>query len=264
MFFIASKVLWFFTAPVNLLLATAFAGAAMSAGRHARAGRSIALFAAGLLIVVGIAPIGAWLIEPLEDRFPTAPAEMAAPYGIIVLGGAIDDRLGRARHQVILDEGAARLTESVALSRRFPQARLVYTGGSNSLTESDTSEAHDAGALFLALGVDPGRITLEDRSRNTDENARFTRDLVHPEPSQVWLLVTSAYHMPRSMGLFRKAGFNVVAYPVDYRSAGSFGDWRLSNETWRGLRLLDVAVHEWVGLAAYYASGKIDTLFPGP
>jgi uncharacterized SAM-binding protein YcdF (DUF218 family) len=264
MFFIASKVLWFFTAPVNLLLAVAFAGAALTVGRHARAGRTTAVVAIGLLILTGISPIGAWLITPLEDRFPPAPAEMAAPYGIIVLGGAIDDRLGRIRHQVILDDGAARLTEAVALSRRFPQARLVYTGGSNSLTESETTEAHDAGALFVALGVDLARITLEDRSRNTDENARFTRDLVHPEPSQVWLLVTSAYHMPRSMGLFRKAGFNVVAYPVDYRSEGNFRDWRLSNEVWRGLRLLDVAAHEWVGLVAYYASGKIDTLFPGP
>lgn len=264
MFFIASKVLWFFTAPVNLLLAAALAGAAISAGRHARAGRRIAIASTALLILIGILPVGALLIAPLEDRFPPPDAAMAPPYGIIVLGGAIDDQLGRIRHQVILDEGATRLTEAVALSRRFPQARVVYTGGSNSLSDSQTTEAHDGGLLLTALGVDPDRILLEDRSRNTDENARFTRDLVHPESSQVWLLVTSAYHMPRSMGLFRKAGFNVVAYPVDYRSPGGAGGWRLSNEAWRGLRLLDVALHEWVGLVAYYASGKIDALFPGP
>jgi uncharacterized SAM-binding protein YcdF (DUF218 family) len=156
------------------------------------------------------------------------------------------------------------LTEAVALARRFPQARLVYTGGSNALSDSETTEAHDAGALLAALGVDPNRITLEDRSRNTDENARFTRDLVRPEPAQTWLLVTSAYHMPRSMGLFRKAGFNVVADPVDYHSEGGFRDWRFSNEVWRGLRLFEVAAHEWAGLAAYYASGRTDTLFPGP
>jgi uncharacterized SAM-binding protein YcdF (DUF218 family) len=264
MFFIASKVLWFFTAPVNVLLAIGLVGAAMSRGRNGRAARASAIAAISLSLVIGVAPLGAWLIAPLEDRFPPPPADMAAPYGIIVLGGAIDDRLGRVRHQVILGVGAARLTEAVALSRRFPQARVVYTGGSNALTESDTTEAHDAGALLVALGVDQNRITLEDRSRNTDENARFTRDIVHPQASQVWLLVTSAYHMPRSMGLFRKAGFNVVAYPVDYQSEGGFRDWRLSNEVWRGLRLFDVAAHEWVGLAAYYASGKIDALFPAP
>ncbi len=264
MFFIASKVLWFFAAPVNLLLLAALIGAALAGGRFSRAGRRIALLAIVLLLAIGILPLGAWLIEPLEDRFPPPPEEMPAPYGIIVLGGAIDDELGRARNQVSLQEGAARLTEAVALARRYPQARIVYTGGSNSLTHADSTEARDAGKLLAALGVDPARIQLEDRSRNTDENARFTSDQVHPEASQAWLLVTSAWHMPRAMGLFRKAGFNVVAYPVDYRSQGGPGDWRLNGETTRGLGLFDLAVHEWIGLAAYRARGKIDALFPAP
>jgi uncharacterized SAM-binding protein YcdF (DUF218 family) len=264
MFFVTSKVLWFFAAPINVLLAIALIGAILSRGRYGRAGRRIAVVAVGLLLLAGVPPAGDWLIEPLEDRFPAAPADLAAPYGIIVLGGAIDPELGEARHQVILADGAARLTEAVALSRRFPQARLVYTGGSNSLTASDYTEAADAAKLMSALGVDPARIELEKRSRNTDENARFTRDLVHPEASQVWLLVTSAYHMPRAMGLFRKAGFNVMAYPVDYRSHGGAGDWRLNHEASRGLREFEIAVHEWAGLAAYRASGKIDALFPAP
>lgn len=264
MFFVASKVLWFLAAPVNLLLVTAFIGAVMCGGRFSRAGQRMAMLAILLLLAIGTLPFGTWLIEPLEDRFPPPPAEMPAPYGVIVLGGAIDDELGRARNQVSLQEGAARLTEAVALARRFPQARLVYTGGSNSLTRTDSAEARDAAKLLAALGVDPARIQLEDRSRNTDENARFTRDLVRPEPSQVWLLVTSAWHMPRAMGLFRKAGFNVLAYPVDYRSEGGIGDWRLNREAWRGFALFDLAVHEWIGLAAYRASGKIDSAFPAP
>jgi uncharacterized SAM-binding protein YcdF (DUF218 family) len=263
MFFVASKVLWFFAAPLNLLLLAAFVGALLSRGRSARLGRSLAILALGLQLLIGILPVGAWLIEPLEDRFPPPPADMAAPYGIIVLGGAIDPQLGQARHQVILVDGAARMTEAVGLARRFPKARLIFTGGSASLTASADTEAVDAAKLLTTLGVDPARIELENRSRNTDENARFTRDLVHPEPSQVWLLVTSAYHMPRSMGLFRKAGFNVVADPVDYRSYGG-GDWRINHELSGGLALFDGAVHEWVGLIAYRASGKIDALFPAP
>jgi uncharacterized SAM-binding protein YcdF (DUF218 family) len=264
MFFVASKVLWFFLAPVNLLLVAALVGAALSGGRFARGGRRIAMTAIALLLAIGVSPLGAWLIAPLEDRFPPPSASTPPPYGIIVLGGAIDDELGRAHHQVILVDGAARLTEAVALARRFPQARLVYTGGSNSMTGGDSTEARDAGKLLTALGVDPTRITLEDRSRNTDENARFTRDLVHPELSQTWLLVTSAWHMPRAMALFRKAGFNVVADPVDYRSHGGFGDLRLNTDASRGFALFDLAVHEWVGLAAYRASGKIDSIFPAP
>jgi uncharacterized SAM-binding protein YcdF (DUF218 family) len=264
MFFVASKVLWFFGSPLNLLLAAALAGAWLSAGRHARAGRRAAIVAIVLLLAIGILPLGVWLIAPLENRFPPPPEPMAAPYGILVLGGAINEELGAARGQVSLQEGAARLTEAVALARRFPLARVVYTGGSGALIAGGAAEARDAGRLLVSLGLDPARITLEDRSRNTDENARFTRALVHPEPSQVWLLVTSAYHMPRAMGLFRKAGFDVLAYPVDYRSEGGIGDLRPNRETTRGLGVFDLAVHEWIGLLAYRLSGKIDDLFPAP
>jgi uncharacterized SAM-binding protein YcdF (DUF218 family) len=264
MFFVVSKALWFFAAPMNVLLFAALVGLVLTAGRHARLGRALAGSAIVLLILIGVAPVGAWLVAPLEDRFPPPPADLAAPYGIIVLGGAIDPELGQARNQVILADSAARMTETVALARRFPEARVVFTGGNGSLTRGDPPEARDAGKLLNALGVDPGRITLEDRSRNTQENAEFTRDLARPEPSQSWLLVTSAYHMPRSMGLFRKAGFNVTAFPVDYRSFGGAGDWRLNRETSRGLRLFDLAVHEWTGLIAYRLSGKIDSFFPAP
>jgi uncharacterized SAM-binding protein YcdF (DUF218 family) len=264
MFFVASKVLWLFLTPVNLLLIAALVGAVLSGGRFARAGRRIVIAAVALLLAIGILPLGAWLIAPLEDRFPSPPASMPPPYGIIVLGGAIDDELGRARNQVILADGAARLTEAVALARRFPQARLVYTGGSNSLTDADSDEARDASRLLTALGVDPARIILEDRSRNTDENARFTRDLVRPEPSQAWLLVTSAWHMPRSIGIFRRAGFNVTAYPVDYRTYGDERDWRLTYVVLDELTALDLAFHEWIGLVAYYITGKTDAWFPAP
>lgn len=158
MFFVASKVLWFFAAPLNILLVLALVGALMSQGRFARSGRRMAIVAIAALLLIAILPLGAWLIQPLEDRFPPAPADMAAPYGIIVLGGAIDDQLGLARKQVTFDDGAARLTEGVALARRFPQARIVYTGGNNSLTRTGTTEAEDAGKLLRALGVEPARI----------------------------------------------------------------------------------------------------------
>jgi len=262
MFFIASKVLWFFAEPFNLLLMGALAGAIMASGARVRLGRRMVLICVSLLLAVAILPVGPLLVAPLEERFAGPPADLPAPTGVIILGGAIDDELGLARGQVALDEGAARLTEAAVLARRFPQARLFYSGGSGSWRASTSSEARDGKRLLIALGVDAARIDIEDRSRNTDENARFSRDLLKPEASQVWLLVTSAYHMPRAMGLFRKAGFNVVAYPVDYRSKGGAGDWRLNHDAARGLRLFDVAIHEWIGLAAYWVTGRIDALFP--
>jgi uncharacterized SAM-binding protein YcdF (DUF218 family) len=263
MFFVASKLLWLTAAPVNLLIVGALVGAWL-VPRGAGFARALALGCAGALLVVSVGPVGALLIEPLEDRFPQPPADMAPPYGIVILGGAIDDEASAARGQTIFDEDGARLTAAAILARRYPQARLVYTGGSASLWDSHSTEALEGRKLLAALGVDPSRIAIEDRSRNTDENARFTAALVHPQGDQVWLVVTSAYHMPRAMGLFRKAGFGARAYPVDYRTLGDARDWRLNLEPVRGLTLFDLAVHEWIGLVAYRASGRIDDWFPRP
>jgi uncharacterized SAM-binding protein YcdF (DUF218 family) len=263
MFFIASKLLWFVAAPATLLMIGAIAGAAF-APRRAGWARTLALGCSTALLLISVAPVGALLIEPLEDRFPQPPADMPAPYGIVILGGAIDDEISAARGQTTFDEGAARLTEAVILARRYPAARLLYTGGSASLLGARSSEAVEARKLLVALGVDPARIAIEEKSRNTDENARFSAALEHPQADQTWLLVTSAYHMPRSMGLFRKAGFSVRAYPVDYRTLGGWRDWRPTLDPARGLRLFDLAVHEWIGLAAYHMSGRIPDWFPAP
>ena len=133
---------------------------------------------------------------------------MAAPYGIVVLGGAIDDPVSEARGQTVFDEGGERVTEAVILAKRYPQARVVYTSGTNSMAGGTSTEALQARKFMSQMGIAPERVTIEDKSRNTDENARFTAAIVHPKPSQPWIVVTSAFHMPRAMGVFEKVGFN--------------------------------------------------------
>ena len=261
MFFIASKALWFFAAPSALLILGALIGAAYSARRS---GQLLALGCLAILLVIGAAPAGALLIAPLENRFPAPPADAPPPYGVIVLGGAIDEDISMARGQTTFDEGAERLTQAAILARRYPSARIVYTGGSNSLLGRPSTEAEQARNLLVAMGVDAERITLETRSRNTDENARFTAAIVHPQSDQSWFIVTSAFHMPRAMGLFRKASFAAIADPVDYRTVDGRDDWRLNVNLPHGLVLFDLAVHEWIGLVAYRLSHRIDDFFPGP
>ena len=127
------------------------------------------------------------------------------------------------------------------------------------------TEADGARLLFLGLGLPENRLILEDKSRNTVENAVFTRRLVDPKPGERWLLVTSAWHMPRAMGVFRKAGFQVEAFPVDFLSAGKPADYvRPYRKAARGLDIADDAFKEWAGLLAYYLAGYSDALFPGP
>ncbi len=264
MFYYASKAFWFLFIPGNLLLLGALAGACLTGSRYARGGRWLAIICIVALFLIGKLPIGVWLIEPLEDRFPPPPNEIAAPTGIIILGGAIDDELSEARRTVTFEDGAARLTEAVVLARRFPHARIIYTGGSNVILPGHATEASLARELLIALGVDPMRIEIEERSRNTEENAQMTAAILRPQAGDSWLLVTSAYHMPRAMSLFRKAGFNAIAYPVDYHSPGPGHGWRLNREAARGRVLFDTAVREWIGLFAYRISGKTDAFLPTP
>ena len=180
-------------------------------------------------------------MAPLEDRFPQPPTDLAPPDGIIVLGSAVNGRVSKARGQTVFDEGE-RATEAALLAKRYPDARVVYSGGNGSLISTVSTEALAAKRFLSDLGVDPARVTLEDRSRNTDENARFTAALVHPQPSQRWLLVTSAFHMPRSMGVFEKAGFNVIAFPVALSHAGRRTRVRLwDSDPARNLRTFEIA-----------------------
>ena len=170
-----------------------------------------------------------------------------------------------ARDTVTLIESGARMSVAVALTRRFPQARLVFTGGSAALFGDQSPEADAARRLFLELGVAPERMSFEDRSRNTYENAIFTRDLVHPQPGSRWLLVTSAFHMPRAMGIFRAAGFPVIAVPADYWTLGDARDFlRLQGDATHGLEMTEIGLREWIGLVAYRLTGRTDTLLPGP
>ena len=180
MFFVASKIFWMAASPVSLLLIGALLGALLCFGRHARFGRWLALAAILILFSLAMSPIGQALIAPLEDRFPQPAADLAPPEGIIVLGGAIDDEASRARGQTIFDVDGERVTEAVFLAKRYPRARVIYTGGSASLTGAISTEALQAKTFMAALGVAPERITIEDKSRNTDENARFTAAIVHP------------------------------------------------------------------------------------
>jgi uncharacterized SAM-binding protein YcdF (DUF218 family) len=183
--------------------------------------------------------------------------------GIVVLGGALEQRLTEERGMPALNGAAERMTEAVALLRRHPEARLVFTGGSGSLVPGALSEADVARRLWLDLGVPAERMTFESASRNTHENAVNTLRLVRQAPGETWLLVTSASHMPRSMGVFRKAGWRIAAWPVNYRTGHGWASWVETSFPVR-LQEFEWGTREWVGLVAYWLMGRTDALLPAP
>lgn len=265
------KILWFFTTPSNVLLACAALAVLLALITARRIWSGFALAFLAVLAVAGLSPLPNWVILPLENRFPdwraangaSGPVEGVA--GIIVLGGASDPEASATRiFPLELNEAGDRIFEMLALARRFPAAKIVFSGGAGEMLGPGVPEADEIKRKIAAYGLDPDRIVFENKSRNTHENAAFTRELVQPKPGERWLLLTSAFHMPRSMGVFRKAGFLVEAYPVDFRTSGE-GDVRTPFASLgRGLSRLDIAAKEWIGLVAYRAMGRSEAVFPAP
>lgn len=265
MFFYIAKIGWFLAQPSSALLILLAVGVSLLWSRYARAGRRLVLAATAGLTIAGLSPLGHALMLPLENRF--TPADLDAgppPDGIILLGGAQDMLVSAARKQAALTEAGERLVETAILARRFPDARVVVSGGAGGLVYDRQSEAAGAAKILSALGIERARMTLEERSRDTYENALYTRELIGPGPSERWLLVTSANHMPRAIGVFRMAGFKVKPWPVDYRTRGRVDLGRFFSRPSSGLRRLDLAVRQWAGLLAYWIAGRTNTLFPAP
>jgi len=262
--FLLGKLAWVVLAPGNFLALMLATGALWL--RVSRRQRGLSLVAASALgfLAILLLPVGDWLTLPLESRFPVPLVLPERVDGIVVLGGAVDEMVSAARGRVEFNHAGTRMVDAVALARRYPSARVVLSGGSNNVVGSSAlPEAEVMKAFFVAQGIDPARITTEARSRTTFENAAFSHALVQPKPGETWLLVTSAEHMPRSVGCFRRQGWNVQPYPVDFETAGNGSfHWELSLAV--HLALATRAAREWIGLVGYWLVGHTDALFPAP
>jgi len=223
----ANYLLWMFLKPSQLILLTA------------------------MIILFGIVPTGAWLLAPLESRFET-PNVSGDVAGVIVLAGSENVTLSSLHSEPQLTSMGDRITTFLRLAARFPQARLVHSG--------NVAEASIARSLILGTGVAPDRIRFDDQSRNTCGSARTTHALVEPQPTERWLLVTSALHMPRAVACFRAVGWEVIPYPTDFRRGPSPFHYGLIDN----LQDLDLAAHEWLGLVYYRLRGFTNEVFPAP
>src|SRR6202048_3688083 len=264
LFLVLSKTLGIMLLPTNFLIGLGLLGAVLLATRFFRLGRRLMMASIVLLAICGFLPIGNWLLYPLESRFPSWDAALGGPDGIVVLGGSIDPDISIAHGVPVVRAAADRVIAAAALARRYPNARIIFTGGSANLMSDDAREADYATEIFESLGISKERLTMERRARNTQENAEFSKAIAAPKGGERWLLVTSAYHMPRSVGLFRKAGFAVEPYPVDWRLGGRVDLLTFSIVSAEGLGRVDIGVREWMGLFAYWATGKTSEFFPGP
>ena len=272
-FFFLSKVLFFVVTPSNICWFLIAGGLiAQRFSRWRRTGLKMATGGLVALLVLGFSPIGFRMMLVLENRFAPAETTFSARAdavgkidGIILLGGFEDGRISRARGQMAVNESGERLLESIRLARRFGDVPLIFTGGAGGIVQRYVPAGETVRAYLEAVGIAGERISIESRSLNTWQNALYTRELLGPERAGGrFLLVTAAWHMPRSIGVFRKAGFDVVAWPADYRTAGPADGWRLFSFLWGGLERVDLATKEFIGLLVYRLTGRSSALWPKP
>ena len=255
MFFV-SKVVALLAQPLHWVIALLVLGLLLP--RRAQGlSRTLQTTALGMLLLIGWEPLPDLLIRPLEQTYPEiAPvAELGAYDGAVVLGGALESgALARDHTQPLLNDAAERMTAAYALAQKYPRMQMVFTGGEGDFFGTGSSEAERAAIFFIAMGLPPERFVFEDQSRNTYDNAVFTAKISGVNKRKNWLLITSAWHMPRAMATFEKAGWHVTPYPVDFRT-GKDTPWNHYSLA-RGAELWQLAVREWIGIAAYRLAGR--------
>ena len=257
-FFIASKLFWVFARPESWIVLLLLAALLASRQSSDRVGRRYVKACLGFILAIGILPVGELLMRPLETRFPADPVA-SAPAGIIILGGAEDGTGMRTTGLPGVNEAGERFLVGMALARAYPEAQLIFTGGSGQVLSEGMPGAEIAARIFASGGIEVDRVLLESQSRNTAENAAYSLDLVG-ERAGPWILVTSAFHMPRAVGSFCAAGWrNIVPYPVDFRGVD---DVDLAWDLGAGLTDLNIGVKEWIGIFAYRVTGRMESFWP--
>jgi uncharacterized SAM-binding protein YcdF (DUF218 family) len=252
-------VLWSVFAPDRFIVWMLAIGSVLLARPRGKWGRRLVVIATGLLLIVAILPVEQWFLGPLERRFVVPDLSELRVDGIIVLAGAGKASATLHWSQPVLGESAERLTEGIGLALRHPEALLVFSDGAWDST-GEPLGAVTAKQLLKTMAADSLRVVYEERSTNTRENARFTKELVNPSSGERWVLVTSAFHMPRSFGAFQAVGWDVIPYPVDFRTGkGTSFTFQPAGS------LVDLAlgIREWIALAVYRMRGHTPRILPG-
>ena len=260
MFFWLSKVLWFIVNPFNVILLLLVFGWLLLF-KKPKTGRKLIGIGVAAIFLFGLSFLSNFMMSILENRIPVGQIPEKVD-GIIVLAGMVDMESSRGGLIELTDQ-SDRIIQGIILSKKHPEARLIITGGSGSLKQSENlREADYLEKLAVLLGISKNRLLVERNSRNTHEHAVAMAEML-PDKKGQWVLITSAFHMPRSLGCFKKEGINVIPYPVDYKTKLDNALFLTSFLPSLGnIGSFNVAFHEWAGLIAYRLMGYTDSVFP--
>ncbi|WP_426230915.1 YdcF family protein [Pararhizobium sp. DWP3-4] len=260
--FLASKLFWLLAQPLSLVFILLVMSFLLAAAGFRRLYRFLSGLAVTLLFLTLFTSTGAVALQVLENRI-AKPAGLPADLScIIILGGAFESEVIAKRGGIELNQAADRFVEGLKIAQSHPSARILVSGGDGSFSGKYDGDAHTSETFFSTFGIAPERLIREDQSRTTFENAANTKQLLEANGLSNCALITSAFHMPRSVGLFRKLGIAVTPWPVDYRTSGEATLGPDFSQPSLNAQLTTTAMREWTGLVAYFISGRTHVLFP--
>ncbi|MCX4187590.1 YdcF family protein [Methylophaga sp. OBS4] len=261
LFFVISKITWGFLSPSSLMIWLLLLTTLLLWLNYVRQTKRLLLLLSLAGFFMLAYPVSDWLMYPLETRFSQLEILPESIDGIVVLGGAEELKLSRSWNSAEVGQGAERILAAAKLAQHYPDVPIIYTGGSNLVQMQDLDKKGVISkALLIQAGVDESRLILESDSRNTFENFLRIKPVL-PQADGRYLLVTSAFHMPRSVGVARQQQINVVPYPVDFRSNHpQYRYWDF--DLFAHLQVLESAWHEWLGLSVYFLTGKTAEWLP--
>lgn len=261
MFFVASKIFWALAQPLNALCLLALTGLAARAVSP-KQGQAIMNFALMAILLFAVVPVGPLALTWLERQYPTPRSLPEKIDGVIVLGGGFESYLTQTTGHIVANDSVDRVFCFVEIAKKNPEAKLVFSGGSGDILHPDAMESLDARMFFHLAELDSAKILYETQSRNTYENAYYTKEMVKPKAGENWVLVTSAYHMPRSVGIFEKLGWKIIPYQCDPRTDGTYGIGGSLPSATGNFSALNIAVKEIIGLIVYRLTGKSAFIIP--
>ncbi|MDB5491420.1 MAG: putative rane protein [Micavibrio sp.] len=257
MFFILSKIIWFLLAPLNLLTILTVTGLFFLRFKKIRAATALFVTAMTLFLLIGVFPTGQNAVHYLESRYSKPTLMPPHIDGILILGGAVESDASELSGMPEFNDAVDRVNAAIILSRKYPAARIVFSGGSGKLIRSERIDSIDMKMFLKDIAFDASKVIYEDRSRTTSENLINSKEMLKPKPHETWILVTSAWHTPRAMGVAQKLGWGLIPYPVDYRASGRYLWVTQKFDVLDNIYMAHLALREISGIAAYRINGKI-------
>jgi len=256
MFFYLSKIFWTFFNPINLLVILLLIGIFFQLIRK-KIYKRIYQINLILFFLIVFFPTGTFLLWKLENTYPKQEIINNDIDGVLILGAGIDEFMTHEYKQMILNDRIERITESAKIIKKFPNAKIIYSGGNGTFSKPELGSDEVANIFYKQLGVNTDRIIFENKSRNTYENFIFSKKFIDTDEEK-WLLITSAYHMKRAMSVAKKLNLNLIPYPVDFTLQKDFKwkFWYHKINFLYNMNNFQLASHEYIGLIVYYLTKK--------